>query len=389
MLLLNRVLTVTPGKPASHRGRGWEPVTARAIEALVERGGPLVAILWGRDARGLVPHLPGGRLHRVAAPEPAVGARRLLRVAAVQPRQRAARRAGRGPRRLEAPVTPRRRAPAGSGPATSRSATRSPRGCPTPTPADPDGYVGWADRLAHHLDAARRAASTCRSATPTSPCAAASSTTWSGRSSTPRWRCSPTSSSMVGGGNDLLRPQVDLDGLAAAARGGRGAAPARRRRRAARDARPTPADAGLFKALRGRHAVHTANLFTIAQQHGCYVLNQWGMAALRDWRMWADDRIHLTTEGHRRVALGRALRPGAPHRPGRLDHPAAAGRPRPPAATSCAATPPWARTHAGAVGAAPPAGPLVRRRACSAKRPRLQHFRDPEGEPTHQSLPEG
>ena len=59
MLLLNRVLTVTPGKPASHRGRGWEHVTARAIEALVERGGPLVAILWGRDARGLVPHLPG------------------------------------------------------------------------------------------------------------------------------------------------------------------------------------------------------------------------------------------------------------------------------------------------------------------------------------------
>ena len=59
VLLLNRVLTVTPGKPASHRGRGWEHVTARAIQALVERGGPLVAILWGRDARGLVPHLPG------------------------------------------------------------------------------------------------------------------------------------------------------------------------------------------------------------------------------------------------------------------------------------------------------------------------------------------
>src|SRR6476469_8654431 len=59
VLLLNRVLTVAPGKPASHRGRGWETVTARAIVALVERGGPLVAILWGRDARGLVPHLPG------------------------------------------------------------------------------------------------------------------------------------------------------------------------------------------------------------------------------------------------------------------------------------------------------------------------------------------
>ncbi len=59
VLLLNRVLTVAPGAPASHRGKGWEQVTAAAIAALVARGGPLVAILWGRDARNLVPHLPG------------------------------------------------------------------------------------------------------------------------------------------------------------------------------------------------------------------------------------------------------------------------------------------------------------------------------------------
>ncbi|MBM6402200.1 uracil-DNA glycosylase [Phycicoccus sonneratiae] len=70
VLLLNRVLTVTPGKPASHRGRGWEEVTARAIEALVERGGPLVAILWGRDARSLAPHLPGIPCIESAHPSP-------------------------------------------------------------------------------------------------------------------------------------------------------------------------------------------------------------------------------------------------------------------------------------------------------------------------------
>jgi uracil-DNA glycosylase len=57
VLLLNRVLTVRPGAPASHRGKGWETVTAQAISALVSRGGPLVAVLWGRDARSLVPHL--------------------------------------------------------------------------------------------------------------------------------------------------------------------------------------------------------------------------------------------------------------------------------------------------------------------------------------------
>jgi uracil-DNA glycosylase len=57
VLLLNRVLTVQPGRSGSHRGKGWEQVTQRAIEALVSRGGPLVAILWGRDAQSLVPML--------------------------------------------------------------------------------------------------------------------------------------------------------------------------------------------------------------------------------------------------------------------------------------------------------------------------------------------
>lgn len=57
VLLLNRCLTVRPGSPASHRGRGWEQITDRAIEALVGRDRPLVAILWGRDARDLAAQL--------------------------------------------------------------------------------------------------------------------------------------------------------------------------------------------------------------------------------------------------------------------------------------------------------------------------------------------
>ena len=57
VLLLNRVLTVAPGKPASHRGKGWERVTERAIEVLAARGGPAVAVLWGRDAQTLKPAL--------------------------------------------------------------------------------------------------------------------------------------------------------------------------------------------------------------------------------------------------------------------------------------------------------------------------------------------
>jgi uracil-DNA glycosylase len=59
VMLLNRVLTVRPGQAASHRGRGWEEVTECAIHALARRGGPLAAILWGRDAQGLKPMLGG------------------------------------------------------------------------------------------------------------------------------------------------------------------------------------------------------------------------------------------------------------------------------------------------------------------------------------------
>jgi uracil-DNA glycosylase len=60
VLLLNRVLTVRPGNPASHRGKGWEVVTECAIRALAARPQPLVAILWGRDASTLKPMLAGG-----------------------------------------------------------------------------------------------------------------------------------------------------------------------------------------------------------------------------------------------------------------------------------------------------------------------------------------
>lgn len=68
VMLLNRSLTVRAGQPASHRGKGWEAVTDRAIAALVERGGPLVAILWGRDAQNLAPRL--GEIPRVESAHP-------------------------------------------------------------------------------------------------------------------------------------------------------------------------------------------------------------------------------------------------------------------------------------------------------------------------------
>ena len=68
VLLLNRVLTVEPGKPGSHRGKGWEDVTEQAIRALAARDRPLVAILWGRDARSLAPVL--GATPRIESAHP-------------------------------------------------------------------------------------------------------------------------------------------------------------------------------------------------------------------------------------------------------------------------------------------------------------------------------
>jgi uracil-DNA glycosylase len=71
VLLLNRVLTVEPGRPGSHRGKGWEEVTEQAIRALVARPArPLVAILWGRDARTLRPMLTDVPCIESAHPSP-------------------------------------------------------------------------------------------------------------------------------------------------------------------------------------------------------------------------------------------------------------------------------------------------------------------------------
>ena len=70
VMLLNRVLTVRPGTPASHRGKGWEAVTERAIRSLVERPQPLVAVLWGRDAATLKPMLTGERCRSIESVHP-------------------------------------------------------------------------------------------------------------------------------------------------------------------------------------------------------------------------------------------------------------------------------------------------------------------------------
>jgi len=75
VMLLNRVLTVSPGMPGSHRGRGWETVTDAAVTALVRNTSPLIAILWGKDAARLRPHLGSTHVIESAHPSPLSAAR--------------------------------------------------------------------------------------------------------------------------------------------------------------------------------------------------------------------------------------------------------------------------------------------------------------------------
>ncbi len=70
VMLLNRVLTVAPGRPGSHRGWGWEAVTEHAIRVLAARDAPLVTILWGRDAGTAAPLLAGTAVIASAHPSP-------------------------------------------------------------------------------------------------------------------------------------------------------------------------------------------------------------------------------------------------------------------------------------------------------------------------------
>ncbi|HST48223.1 uracil-DNA glycosylase [Jatrophihabitans sp.] len=70
VLLLNRVLTVQPGKSGSHAGKGWERVTDQAVRALAARDQPLVAILWGRQAQSLEPLLGDALCLKSVHPSP-------------------------------------------------------------------------------------------------------------------------------------------------------------------------------------------------------------------------------------------------------------------------------------------------------------------------------
>ena len=158
------------------------------------------------------------------------------------------------------------------------------------------GYRGWADRFAEHLAALSPAC-----ATPTWPCAGRP---WP-RSRTSRFPQAiafrPDLVSLAAGGNDMLRPGADPDALA----------------ESFDEVIRTLLQAGcpvlmftgfdprfpVLRLIRGKVAAFNMHLRAIADRHQCQVVNLWSMNVLRDPRAWSADRLHMTSEGHRRVAL--------------------------------------------------------------------------------------
>jgi lysophospholipase L1-like esterase len=107
--------------------------------------------------------------------------------------------------------------------------------------------------------------------------------------------------SILIGGNDLMSPKADPDALAAEVESGVAVL-----RAAGCDVLLAtcfdPRFAFFLKPFRGRAAVFNANLWSIARTHGTYTLDLWGMRELQNRGMWAEDRVHLTTAGHRLLA---------------------------------------------------------------------------------------
>jgi uracil-DNA glycosylase len=70
VLLLNAVLTVSPGKPASHAGKGWEQFTDRVIGELSTRRDGVVFLLWGKYAQQKGEIVDRARHHVLTAAHP-------------------------------------------------------------------------------------------------------------------------------------------------------------------------------------------------------------------------------------------------------------------------------------------------------------------------------
>jgi len=184
-----------------------------------------------------------------------------------------------------------------------------------PDPTDPERQRGWADLLAATLSRRRLAAGEA----PLEYANLAVRGRLLGQILTEQLPVArglrPDLVSLIGGGNDILRPGSDVERLLGLLED----AVATLRAEGVTVLMGTgfdPAGSPVVRLTRSKVALFNAGVWSIAHRHGAHVLDAWGMRSLRDWRMWAEDRIHLSTAGHERAAqaalVGLGLAPDDP-----------------------------------------------------------------------------
>jgi len=185
-----------------------------------------------------------------------------------------------------------------------------------PRGADLEDLRGWADRLAAAMSRRRIAAG--------EPALRYANLAIRGRrlhrilaeQLPPALAMQPDLISIVGGGIDVLRLGAAPDRLADMLADAVVSARAAGCDVLLATCMDTRSGGPLLGSIRPRMALYSAHIFAIARRHGCYVMDQWGLTALQDLRMWSQDRIHLSAEGHHRLSqsalVGLGLEPEDP-----------------------------------------------------------------------------
>ena len=230
-----------------------------------------------------------------------------------------------------------------------------------PDPARPNGLRGWADRVAEVL-----AGQTDDFGYANLGIRGRKLARIIDEQLEPGIALQPDLITIYAGANDILRPRVDIDALAATY----DAAIERLTATGATVVMFTAYDPGIsaiFRPVRGRMAIYNEWVREIADQHGALVVDMWRMRDAPAWAIWDDDRMHLNSFGHSHIALAVLDRLGVKHE---LTEPELPERPIRTPAEARRQHLRWAREHAG---------PWVHRRVTgrssgdtvSAKRPTL------------------
>ncbi|TWH03950.1 lysophospholipase L1-like esterase [Nocardioides sp. J9] len=180
-----------------------------------------------------------------------------------------------------------------------------------PDPERPNGWRGWADRFAEALAADAAAAGRDFGY---------ANLAIRGRKLPaileeqvePALALKPDLVSIHGGGNDVLRPKVDLDVLAASYDDAIGRLTAS----GAHVVMFTIADtgnSGVMKMIRGRTAIFNEWAREIAEKHGATLVDMWRMRGWTVEEVMDEDRLHLNAVGHQAIAIAVADALGLRH----------------------------------------------------------------------------